>query len=42
MKNFKCPECGRLHQTKDNSKIVICISCGEKMKEVKEEDDRKE
>ena len=33
MKFWKCPECDRTHETKDNIKFVVCKNCLSSMKE---------
>jgi len=37
MKHWKCPNCGREHESKEEIVISICRGCLNKMKEVKED-----
>ncbi len=37
MKNWKCPECGREHESKDDVKISFCRSCLNRMEEVEKD-----
>ena len=42
MKRFKCPQCKREKEVKDNCVIVICPCCLVGMKEVEDEREERE